>query len=333
MANGNHKRRLRSVVMWAIKLTVTAAICAWLFRNVDWRSFWQTALSLHPASLLVLLGLAIAGIMLSAWKWQILLRMHGVDYSYIQLTRWYYTGSFVSVFLPTSIGGDVYRIYRTYRNPRSRMSSVLAVTVERITGLLALLFMGYVAAIVSYFESGNQLSYWVAVAGTLGIPLGIAVLLIAIKLDLVSKLAQWKRSPKFLTSLVAHAGEYLQQPRNAAYVMVLSFVFHLVRIAGLVFLLYLFNAQVSVFSVFVVAALTTVLGMVPVSIGGFGVIEGSFTYLMSLYGLPTNIGLSAILIFRMSGIFVSLLGAVFYLLEKEPPIQNVPDLFAEEAAK
>lgn len=213
------------------------------------------------------------------------------------------------------------------------MSSVLAVTVERITGLLALLFMGYVAAIVSYFESGNQLSYWVAVAGTLGIPLGIAVLLIAIKLDLVSKLAQWKRSPKFLASLVAHAGEYLQQPRDAAYVMVLSFVFHLVRIAGLVFLLYLFNAQVSVFSVFVVAALTTVLGMVPVSIGGFGVIEGSFTYLMSLYGLPTNIGLSAILIFRMSGIFVSLPGAVFYLLEKEPPIQNVPDLFAEEAVK
>lgn len=319
--------------MWAIKLGVTAAVCVWLFRNVDWPGFWQAALSLHPAGLFVLLGLSMAGIMLSAWKWQILLRMHGVSYPYMQLMKWYYTGSFISVFLPTSIGGDAYRIYRTYRNPKSRMSSVLAVTVERVTGLLALLFMGYVAAIVSYFESSNQLSYWVAVIGSVGIPVGVVLLFIAIKLDLISKLAQWLRSPKFLASLVSHAGEYLQQPLCAVYVMLLSFVFHLVRLSGMLFLLYLFNAQVSIFSVFVVAALTTVLGMVPVSIGGFGVIEGSFTYLMSLYGLPTDIGLSTILIFRIAGILVALLGVVFYWLEKEPPVQNAGDLFADDSAK
>ncbi len=332
-SKGKRKWPMRRAAMWTIKLAVTAAVCVWLAHNVDWPGFRQAALSLHPAGLFVLLGLSIAGIMLSAWKWQILLRMHGVNYRYMQLMKWYFTGAFISVFLPTSIGGDAYRIYRTYKNPKSRMSSVLAVTVERVTGLLALLFMGYVAAIVSYFESGNPLSYWAAITGSVGIPVGVVLLFIAIKLDLLNKLAQWPRSPKFLASLITHAKEYLQQPRDAVYVMLLSFAFHLVRISGMLCLLYLFDAQVSVFSVFVVAALTTVIGMVPLSIGGFGVIEGSFTYLMSLYGLPTDIGLSTILIFRIAGILVALLGVVFYWLEKEPPVQRTDELLTDDSAK
>src|SRR5690606_18422664 len=95
-----------------------------------------------------MLGILIALVFVSAYKWRLLLSIHGVEYSTLRLSRYYFVALFFNNFLPTSIGGDGYRIYKTINNGRSKASAIIAVVMERVTGFGTLLALGAGAAVL-----------------------------------------------------------------------------------------------------------------------------------------------------------------------------------------
>ncbi|MBN2143133.1 MAG: flippase-like domain-containing protein [Candidatus Aureabacteria bacterium] len=85
--------------------------------------------------------------MLSALKWKILLEADGVFLSFFFLLRSYMIGSFMNLFLPSNIGGDVVRVYQVAKESRNAVKSLASVFMDRASGFVALAFIGFMASL------------------------------------------------------------------------------------------------------------------------------------------------------------------------------------------
>jgi len=123
-----------SVVLlaWLLSRTDLTGI-AGSFRTVRWGWFAAGAL-LH-----------VSGVLLTAWRWGILLRAQAAPVPTLYLARSFLISSFFNYFLPTSVGGDVYRAYDTGRYTREPEKALGILLVERISGLFALLLLAVAA--------------------------------------------------------------------------------------------------------------------------------------------------------------------------------------------
>ena len=116
----------RQALIWTIKIVVSGGLLYVLLSRVDLQRLWQTA---RGASLLLLAGallLYFAMILLSAWRWGLLLDAQHVRVRFVTLMRSFLVATFFNNFLPSNIGGDVIRIRDT---ARAAGSKTLATTV------------------------------------------------------------------------------------------------------------------------------------------------------------------------------------------------------------
>ena len=119
----NLKRPLRLL----IKAVFSVVAIGGLIAGINWHELPRLIIGYRwEFAVAAFIGLAIQFPM-SGLKWHAALRVCNVDWSFRRLTRFYCISHFVGQFLPTSIGGDAYRIYRTLPEapPRSRAISAV----------------------------------------------------------------------------------------------------------------------------------------------------------------------------------------------------------------
>ena len=90
------------------------------------------------AWLVVAALLTLAGIVLSALRWQKVLDALEIPARLPRLMSHYLAGQFVSNVLPTTIGGDVLRVSRLSRDTGESPATFASVVLERMTGWLVL---------------------------------------------------------------------------------------------------------------------------------------------------------------------------------------------------
>lgn len=317
----------RKRLWFALRLVVTGALCWWIATQVDW---WLLASKLYhanPWAIALVIGLGFVNVVVvSSYKWQQLLRMHDLAYPLMRLARWYCIATFLSRALPTNIGGDAYRIYKTLNNARNRTCAVLAVVADRLSGLIALMLMGFVAALFSWALTGHWLSANLSALGSAGLIAGLLVLFVLWRWPLMAKLAKLRVGPVSLSVLLEHIGEYARDRGRLATVMLLSLLFHANRVLCMWLLVNAVGASAHVADLAVALAAMTVIGLLPISIGGLGLVDGTFIVIMGQYGLAQEAALSAMLLTRALVLPVHFLGAVLYFRgeRQESSSQEVP---------
>lgn len=318
--DGRARRRL-----WqAARLVVTLGLSAWIIALVDWTAFLRTLGSASPWIVGIVVVLRFGGLVLSSYKWQQLLAVHSVRYRLARLLRWYMVGSFLNHFLPSSIGGDGYRIYRTWDNERGRAVSVLAVALERITGMAALATLGYVSALILLLAAREPLVSGVVIVGSsclLMVALGVGL---SSRFDLVGRLRD-SRFGRYVDALAALASDFRDQPLRTSLVVGLSFAFHLNKLAVVWLLLFTLGASVDPLQLMVALFIVELAGLLPISLGGLGVVEGSFMVVMAQFGVADEISLATMLLLRVLMLPFYLAGAVFYFLDDGVSTDAVAD--------
>lgn len=310
-------RKSKHTLLILLKVVVTLALCAVLVTRADWGQVRDALRGANPAYVAVVFVLMVLSVTISAYKWKLLLSIHGVAFRFPTLHRYYFIGAFFNNFLPTSIGGDGYRIYKTLANERSRAAAVLAVFTERVTGIGALLVLGYASGIVLYLRAGDPLSRWVVTVGTVGVVAGIPFLIAVTNRRVLDRLVRWHRLPSPVRSLVEHWMDYRSHPARSLGVIAISFSFHLHLSIVYMLLLLGVGASGSLLQLFVVLTVTNILAVLPISINGIGVIDGSFIYLMGLYGVPYDQAFAVMLLSRALVIPISVIGAIFYFSNRK----------------
>jgi hypothetical protein len=299
----------------ALKILVSVGLIGYLLYAVDWRSAIAELGQAQPIALLIAILILFAQILVSAWKWQISLSIHALEWPTGKLVRIILIALFFNNFLPTAVGGDIYRAYRTFPASGTKTGAVSAILLDRVVGLLSLLFVGAIGAAVIFVRDGNATLGWLSAVFALPVMIGVvlpSLLRSALFRPLLKKLA---RVPK-LEPLVQNARSILGNGRKLINLLGVSILFQTLAILAIVLLFAAVRTTGIVAESAVVGTTYAIASLLPISINGLGVMEGSFALTARNLGIAFDSAVVVSLVLRLAMILPSLLGGVVFLWDK-----------------
>ncbi len=93
---------------------------------------------------------------LSAYRWHCLLKPLDMGASYPRILSIYFIGMYFNFFLPSAIGGDVFRIYYLNKDTSRLSASTASVFLDRDVGMGGLLLVATVVAAISGTRLGGE---------------------------------------------------------------------------------------------------------------------------------------------------------------------------------
>lgn len=307
-------RRVR--IPLGLKLLVSLSLVSFIVYQVDWAAVSSAISQTDMVIVSVVFVCMLLNVGSSSLKWKILLSIHGIHYDFVSLYRYYLSATFFNNFLPTSIGGDGYRLYRTMKNPTSRAGAVSALLVERITGLTALIFVGSVGAFVGSLKSGEAVPWISLLFGGLALAVVAVLLWTVSRSSRVGYLLKWKPIAGISEKLLVLVNDFRRLPKKLVQVGVISIGFYLFLLTYRLLLIYAAGSSISWFNLAVAVSVSTVVALIPISINGLGLMDGSFLYLLVHYGVATEHAVIVTLLIRVLQVLISLVGGVIYVVEK-----------------
>lgn len=127
-----------------LKIAFTLILLTLLYRKVDGKDFLQTLQGVRFEPLIGFFVLCVVNMWLSSTRWGLLLHADGLPIPISKLFVSHWIASFFNFFMPSNIGGDVYRIADIAQKSGKTVNSVASVFVDRLTGFLAMSALGFI---------------------------------------------------------------------------------------------------------------------------------------------------------------------------------------------
>jgi uncharacterized protein (TIRG00374 family) len=256
--------------------------------------------------------LTLAGIVLSAMRWQKVLDALEIHAPLAHLVPLYLAGQFVSNVLPTTIGGDVLRVSRLSKETGESPGTFASVVLERLTGWLVLPVITIFGFLINpglrHLDTATRVALGVAV-GTLALLIGVLAAVASKRIG--GRFAAREGWTRFAGAVHLGLARLRKHPSAAANVLVVGFAYQLALVlaalaaaktlglpnaAGLTALLAFFPAVL-------------IVQVLPISMSGLGVREGAFVLFLHPLGVAQQDAIALGLLLYLLNLGVSLLGA------------------------
>ena len=320
-STGRHARR------YVIRIGLSLGLLGGLLWIVDVPQVLQLFRSVSIPLLIVILVMQTCDRLLMAFKWWLLLERAELRIRFWAAVRSYYISSFAGLFLPMTVGADVVRTL-TLRATGAISSVVATIALERGIGAVAHA-MWCVVSVVLLAQMGLDPGIPVAHLGLL-----VAGLLIvtSVGLPLSFKVAEWAS-----TTLRKRGGIGAKvAPLASAY----AEASHEPRVVWTFFALTVFEGIFPIIVHYLAATalgiglplrlflaiipIVYLVGRLPISLGGIGVVEGTFVLLGMLLGIELDAALAIAVLSQVTMIVILLPGAVAYFVSPSASEAQLP---------
>src|SRR6266487_2126578 len=202
---------MKRVGIVLLQLLVTGAGLWYVFHDQQKRAQIADALRQADRTWIIFGWLSYSAVeVIATVRWQMLLRIQGITLRWLRTFAIVMIGLFFNMFLPGLVGGDAVRLYFVFKcAPRQKTRATLSVVMDRLFGLLSILFLASVSLLLRFGwfsrSSASLDVVWIAI-GLLGGGVVFVVLLFgAVGFGLLRKLP--KRTP--FRNTIVEMGEAL----------------------------------------------------------------------------------------------------------------------------
>jgi hypothetical protein len=309
------------------KIAVSVLILIYLFRQVEIGKLLSElgSTDLKYFSAAVLFYFFIQAV--SAYRWYLLLKPLGMETSYSKLLSFYFLGMYFNWFLPSAIGGDVFRIYYLNKETKRLSAATTSVFIDRDFGMAALLLIATATSLIAWT------TFTVPDSSFINVPLAPLFILVSALFILANlfvfyrptynllhktlELIRMKKADEKVEHLYEAMNSYRGQWGMFFHVMIVSIIIQL----GCVVVNVLTAKSIGIttangwydYLVFIPA--TGLISMVPASLNGIGWREASYLYLFQSVGVSEHEALSLAFLWLAVLLITSLPGGVIYILK------------------
>jgi glycosyltransferase 2 family protein len=278
------------------RILVPVVLIYLLFSHLDWKTVWTT---LQGYPLIYLLGAILLNIianLLFAIRWLYFLRTVEIEISFLDVVKLVFFSLFLTNFLPTSIGGDLIKVAGVLNKDDGKKKSlkISSIIADRIFSLASKIILLPFTLILfkSILPVDFKLPWLQSLTWPAFIPEG------------------WRaKIKKYL-----HTIKPWFTPKQISVVMLISWASLFCTITSYYLAISGLNRGISALDIFCITLLTYFATILPITINGIGVQEGSITYLLTLIGFSYEEGIAAALLIRLTTIAVSLVGGLWLLI-------------------
>ena len=304
-------KNLKKILSFLLRVCISVILLVVLFcfKKINLHDLIYDIKSADKPLLLLAFAIFFISSFLGVVRWQMLLKASKVDIPLKRIVTSYAGGVFFSLFLPSSIGGDVARTIDLANQTQKPKEIFATVLLDRLSGYVGLVIMVLFTLLIGWREIDKD----IAVLITIGIIVGIlaVVLLVLFNKFLyqgVNKILRLLKSDKIRETLKNLFYEIHYFRKNKKIVFYNILVSLLIQILGpLVFYLTALSlgvAGINILYFFIFIPIIGAITLLPISLGGFGLRENTAVILFAKAGLAGN-----------SAVAMAFLNSVFILLE------------------
>jgi glycosyltransferase 2 family protein len=313
-------RRKLNPVTFSLKLIVSLSILALiLIFKTSIKEVLNVLKTVNIWWLAVSFSLHGLGLLISAIRWQILVKAQGDSAPLSFLIKSYLVGNFFNTILPSRIGGDVVRIWDGSRYSKTVLKSSAIILVERLSGIVVLFLFAFGAAIFRLDMAQNIPVIWVSLV--IGFS-GLAAILFFFT-PLIEKIINKIPSKGFLKKIIQKTIEFrstiifyktkktaLSKAFVWAFLLQANVILHFFLIGKALHL----NIKFIDYLVFI--PIVMIIQLIPITINGLGLREGAYIEIFEFYGIAPESAFSFALIDVAFMLIIGVIGAIIYVTRK-----------------
>lgn len=307
------KRKEQSYYPTLLRAGISILLLLVLFYKSDTGRYVELIMNSSPLFLLLAFLVTVLSIVISAYKWRLLVVAQGHSVPLRILISSYFVGLFFNNFLPTSIGGDAYRIYDLRKVIGDGPAATASVVAERILAAFTLGLIVLVGAVLDFDRlAGLKLTVLIFVLTCFLLSLFVFY---GHKLGLLLRGFEGLPARKIKETLDSMRASVQNKP-GTIMVLVLSFIFQAMVVLINVLIIEALGLNVPVSLVFLFIPIILALTMLPVSMNGLGVREMAYAYFFTRVGVSTEEAVTVSICFFLIVTLVSLMGGIIFVFRK-----------------
>lgn len=230
---------------------------------------------------------------------------------------YYFLASFYSNFLPTAIGGDVFRIYYLNKHIKNVSNSSSIVLFERISGFFSLIFIALIASIILYinYDKREFLLQTFIIAFIL-----TSCLLLILNQKLEAKICNLMEKINFtfivdyIKTINDNIRSFLKDYNIAKNIFFHSLTYQLSTIIIACIYGSSLGIKVPLTFYFVLMPITYFVTMIPISFAGIGLREVTIVSLFALVGVTSHAAISLSFLLYLEILLKGVVGGTILLL-------------------
>ena len=304
-------------VKLAIKLLVTALLLWMAFRAVDLSAIPPLLASFNPlwaaaALFLTLLIVVADGLLLVS-----VLRVFDQQAALRTAMLYSLVGWFFSNVAPSTVGGDIFRGVQLSRAGIPVGTSVRAVLAIRLLSLSALVIV-MLAGVPIALRVVEDRAGMMLLGATLAAAISALFVLYSFPTlsRRISLVDRWRLLER-LRTVSADFRQLISAGGRARTAWIEATVQHLLRVGVLAALAAALGLGINLATLFALTPAALLIAMVPISLGGWGVRELSFVYLLGTAGVDATAALALSVAFGLLRIVVGALGGLAWVIAND----------------
>ena len=299
-----------------IKLLISVSIIAYLFTRADLDLVFDRMKTAEHSLVLASTCLFFALVIPQSIRWLSILKGSGAGLKFQLATGITMVGWFFNQVLPSSVGGDAFRVWYAYRFGVRLSTATQSVIFDRLSALMAVMFILLMSSPwLNLFFSSNQ-------------PV-LAILFFAFMLlsGCIFLMIADYIVPSFLPDTVKeHVIEFSGTARKVflgktgLQVIAISVVIHFIVALVVWLLAQSLHIPLDIVHVLLLMPVILFVTAIPISIAGWGVRESTMVIVFGMVGMPTESAISLSLSFGLIMLVASLPGGVvWWFMHHEVP--------------
>ncbi|HLN53395.1 MAG TPA: lysylphosphatidylglycerol synthase transmembrane domain-containing protein [Lentimicrobium sp.] len=278
---------MKSYLKAFLKIVLSAAALYYVFTKIDIRQVVDILQHVNYLYLLVALLFFTLSKLVSARRLNYYFEAAGITLENTGNLKLYLLGMYYNLFLPGGIGGDGYKIWLLNKKFNIRVKDLFwGVMLDRVNGVLALFLLALI--LVPFLDIDTQWNLY------------------ALALIPVSLFTYYFVNKKFFPLFYK-----VIKPTT-----LLSFAVQALQVVSAFFILLANNSTQNLFAYIFVFLISSMIAVLPITIGGIGSREITFLFGSQLLNLDVNLSIALSLLFYLITVLVSF-GGIFYSFKPE----------------
>ena len=316
---------IRAMALSGLKLGIAVFLVWLVLRKVDLGQAVTIAIGIAPLFAVGAVGFLFLQAVLSAWRWMVISRRTTAVLSFWPALRIFMISQFYNQALPSTVPGDAARVWGAARFG-GVPEATIGVFLDRLVTLAALLLLATVGSLgILYLQNRAGL---VAFVPGLVLTTGFVVLAIAV----AGRRRLLPLLPTGISLFISALGDATHRLFLSPHIIglyVVSLFIHTLSIATVYALAWGMGLQLSPLACFLVTPVMALAALLPVSVNGWGVREGTLVALLAGFGIDRTHAVALSVVYGLCQLLLGLIGGLFVLFpdggaNAKAPSQNAP---------
>jgi len=325
------KKSIKKSLSLLIRIAVAILACWILYKEINPDQVAQAFTRLQISTLLFAILCFCIGLCLIGFRWWVFMRAQKIYVPLFLAVKLTFLGQFFTNFMPSAVGGDLVRAWYISKHTDKKLQAAIGVAADRFMGLAGTMILAFSSYMLfmrgeegvfqvnrkenplkTFFQEHQIPGYWFLIGGI--VLLGI-IFLLTKKFDL-------KSFSKKLKDIIVHLFQqahkvfiiYIHHPLILLFGLTISIFMQML----IIFSFWLIGRDLDIVApiqyYFVFFPMMWVIGSLPLSIAGIGILEGGLVILFVQFaGASGDLVAVLALCQRLAWFIGSLPGMVIHL--------------------